>query len=212
MTGTVEWLPDAPGTQRDLPVFGSEHPMQAVTRAVAFDGVWDATTRDRVAELFDSMAASWTDDHDTPERRASIADALIRGGVEPGPIVELGSGSGIGTAELIARGFAPVAIDLSIEMLRHSPAALGPRVQGDSVALPVVDGGAANLLLVNMLLFPGEIDRVLAAHGALIWVNTLAEETPIHLPADDVVAALPGAWMAIAGRAGTGSWCVVRRA
>jgi hypothetical protein len=67
------------------------------------------------------------------------------------------------------------------------------------------------MLLVNMLLFPAEIDRILAPGGALLWVNTLAEETPIHLPPEDVVAALPGTWTAVAGRAGTGLWCVARR-
>ena len=63
-----------------------------------------------------------------------------------------------------------------------------------------------------MLLFPDEVDRVLAPDGPLIWVNTLAEETPIHLMPEEVVAALPGAWRAVAGRAGTGLWCVARRA
>lgn len=212
MPGSVEWLPDAPGTDRDLAVFGSEHPMREVTRAVAFGGEWTDETRDRVAQIFDSMAPSWTVDHDKPERRAGIVDALTRGGVTPGPILELGSGSGIGTMELVAHGFEPIAMDLSIEMLIHAPTDLGPRVQGDSSALPVPDGGAPHLLLVNMLLFPAEVDRVLAPDGAVIWVNTFAEETPIHLPAEDVVAALPGRWTAVAGRAGTGSWCVARRA
>lgn len=211
MAGTVDWLADAPGTDRDLIVFGSEHPMREVTRRVAFDHEWTAETRRMVASVFDSMAAGWTADHDRPERRASIVDALERGGVDPGAIVELGSGSGIGTEELVTHGFSPVAMDLSIEMLRHAPAGRGPKVQGDASALPFRAGGAAALLLVNMLLFPLEVDRVLASDGPLIWVNTFAEETPIHLPPEDVVAALPGTWRAVAGRAGLGLWCVARR-
>ena len=63
-----------------------------------------------------------------------------------------------------------------------------------------------------MLLFPEEVDRVLARGGSLLWINTMADETPIHLSAEQVVAALPGEWHASASRAGTGSWCVVRRA
>ncbi|MDW3220019.1 MAG: methyltransferase domain-containing protein [Acidimicrobiales bacterium] len=211
MSGPVEWLPDAPGTDRDLPVFGSTHPMRDVTRRVAFDREWNAETRARVADMFNSMAPAWHADHDTPARRAAIADALERGAVIPGPILELGSGSGVGTQELVDHGWTPVVMDLAIEMLRHAPDGLAPKVQGDASALPFRSGAAPALLLVNMLLFPDEVDRVLAADGPLIWVNTLAEETPIHLPAQDVVAALPGSWTATAGRAGTGAWCVARR-
>ena len=52
---------------------------------------------------------------------------------------------------------------------------------------------------------------MLARGGALVWVNTLAEWTPIHLPPEDVVAALPGAWDGVWAHAGWGTWTVVRR-
>ena len=120
MPGSVTWLDDGPDTDRDLQVFGSEHPMRAVTREVAFAGEWTDETRARVASIFDSMAPTWTADHDQPARRSPIIDALRRGGADPGPIIELGSGSGIGTEELVAHGFAPVVIDLAAEMLRHA--------------------------------------------------------------------------------------------
>ena len=67
------------------------------------------------------------------------------------------------------------------------------------------------LVLVNMLLFPAEIARVLTQNGQLVWVNTGAERTPIHLMPEEVVEALPGTWAARAGRAGTGLWCVASR-
>jgi hypothetical protein len=66
-------------------------------------------------------------------------------------------------------------------------------------------------VVINMLLFPTEMARVLALHGVLVWVNTSGDRTPIYLPADDVVAALPGDWTGKAGEAGTGTWCAVRR-
>lgn len=209
---TVEWLPDAPGTQRDLPVFGSEHPMRAVTREIAAGGAWTAEHAARVAAMFDDLAPGWDEMRREPGRLAAIVDALERGGVAPGPVVELGSGTGAGTIELAARGFEVVALDLSMGMLGHAPAEAGARVRGDSSQLPFRDGSAATLVLVNMLLFPAEVDRVLAPGGALVWINTFAEETPIHLPPDDVVTFLPGSWRAVAGRAGTGLWCVARRA
>ena len=62
-----------------------------------------------------------------------------------------------------------------------------------------------------MLLFPVEIDRVLAPDGVLVWVNTSGEHTPIHLTAAEVERALPGAWDVVASSAGRGTWAVARR-
>jgi hypothetical protein len=51
----------------------------------------------------------------------------------------------------------------------------------------------------------------LTSEGALVWVNTAGDRTPIHLTADDVEAALPGPWDGIASEAGWGTWAVLRR-
>ena len=66
-------------------------------------------------------------------------------------------------------------------------------------------------MLVNCFLFPDEVDRVLAPDGVVVWVNSSGAETPIHLPSDDVVAALPGPWEGVQSTAGLGTWCVLRR-
>lgn len=211
MAGVVAWLDDAPGTVRPVEAEGDEHPMRKVTKQVAFDGGWDEERRRKVAELFDSMAAEWTASHDSPERRASISDALDRGLVRGGRVVELGSGSGMGTEQLAERFDDVVALDLSMQMLLNAPPAAGMRVQGDSSTLPLRGDSADTLMLVNMLLFPTEIERVLSANGRLVWVNTGAERTPIHLMPEEVVRALPGDWTASAARAGTGLWCVASR-
>jgi len=211
MAGTVLWLHDAPGTVRAGPPEGDEHPMRKVTKQVAFDGGWDEQRRRKVAGLFDSMAAGWTASHDSVERRASITDALTRGDVRDGRVVEVGSGSGMGTQQLAERFDDVVALDLSLQMLLHAPASAGARVQGDSSTLPLRTDSADTLVLVNMLLFPAEIARVLTQNGQLVWVNTGAERTPIHLMPEEVVEALPGTWAASAGRAGTGLWCVASR-
>ena len=68
------------------------------------------------------------------------------------------------------------------------------------------------MVLVNMLLFPAEVDRVVGSGGVVVWVNSLAERTPIHLPAADVARALPGRWDGVGSRSGGGAWCVLRRA
>ncbi len=208
--GAVTWLDDAPGTVTDLPVFGSESPMRKVTEGVAFDGAWDDTRRDKVRDLFDDMAADWGSRFSN-EREASILDALDRGQPGGGTVLELGAGSGLGTARLVERFDDVIALDLSMEMLRHQPE-LAPKVRADASILPFPDGAADLVVLVNMLLFPAEVDRVLAPGGSVLWINTNGHETPIHLTPEAVVEALPGEWTATAGRAGTGLWASVRRA
>lgn len=210
MPGSVTWLPDAEGTVTDLPVFGSVSPMREVTETVAFDAAWDFSRREKVRELFDGMAAEWSS-RATPGREASILDALDRGGLAGDRVIELGSGTGLGTGHLIERFDDVVALDLSMAMLHHQPD-LAPKVQADASVLPFPDDAADLLVLVNMLLFPAEVDRVLRPGGGLLWINTLGHETPIHLSPEAVVDALPGSWTATAGRAGSGLWASVQRA
>ncbi len=65
--------------------------------------------------------------------------------------------------------------------------------------------------LVNMFLFPAEISRVLADDGVLLWVSTNGEQTPIYLPPEDVLRALPATWEGVTARAGWGTWLTARR-
>lgn len=88
----------------------------------------------------------------------------------------------------------------------------GRQIQSDASALPLRTGSAAVLALINMFLFPGEIARVLAENGVLLWVSTNGEETPIYLPPADVLRALPGTWQGITSQAGWGTWLTARRA
>lgn len=186
--------------------------MRRVTREVAFDpGGWTPERQAKVEELFDGLAPEWHT-REAPGRYDSLLDALDRGGVPTDrPAVELGSGIGLSSPLLAERFDHLVAMDLSIEMLRLAPPDAAPRLQADSARLPLADGSLAVALLVNMLLFPAEIDRVLAPDGVLVWVNTSGDRTPIYLPADDVVAAMGDGWAGVASEAGTGTWCVARR-
>ncbi len=110
-----------------------------------------------------------------------------------------------------ARADHLVSVDLSEQMLAHAPSDLAPKVRADSAQLPFADNAADVVLLINMLLFPHEVDRVLKPGGSVVWVNTLGDQTPIHLTPDDVAAALPGAWTGVASHAGTGLWAVLER-
>ena len=188
----------------------------ATRRAAGLDpGGWTTTLRREVAGFFDGLASEWHT-RNSPQRTAVVADALVRGldasGPAAGLAVEIGSGTG-DYSKLLAKRFTTVmAVDLSLEMLRRSPAGPAHRVQADAAALPLGDASAAAIVLINAFLFPAEVDRVLSPGGALVWVNSSGEQTPIYLSADDLLAALPGQWAGTSSRAGEGHWCLLRRA
>lgn len=191
---------------------GEDHPMRNVTRQVAFEAGWSPGRARKVAELFDSMADDWDRSHSDPVRVAPVSDAVRRGELDlDGRWLELGAGTGAGT-----RVFAPevrslVGLDLSLAMLRGAPVRVGPVVQGDSSRLPLADDSVDGVLMVNMLLFPDEVDRVLRPDGQIVWVNTMGDRTPIHLSPEDLVCALPGEWAATWANSGTGFWAVASR-
>jgi hypothetical protein len=195
---------------------GPDHPMRIATRrAAGLDpGGWTGELRDQVEGYFDDLAAEWHT-RSSPERTAVVVDALVRGldtmGVPGGVAVEVGSGIGA-YSHLLAQRFAKVvAIDLSMAMLALAPSGPALRVQADGARLPVGDRSAAAIVLINAFLFPSEVDRVLSAHGVLLWVNSSGEQTPIYLSVDDLVARLSGEWTGVSSRAGEGHWCVLRR-
>ncbi len=207
----VTQLPDAPGTIEPEPFAGPDHPMRKVTRQVAFDGFWDEARATKVAQLFDGLAPEWAAENVDELKTAPVADALDRGGAPSGGRwLELGSGTGAGTGVLVARDNTVVVLDLSAEMLAHAPDD-APKVRGDASRLPFGDDHFDAILMVNMLLFPAEVDRVLRPDGLVVWVNTRGDQTPIHLPAEDVASALPGTWDGVWARAGAGLWATLRR-
>jgi len=214
----IEYLPPvAVEGHRSSGAGGPDHPMRIATRrAAGLDaGGWTDDLRSQVGQFFEDLASEWHT-RTSPQRTAVVMDALVRGlgtsGSPGGLAVEVGSG--IGTySNLLAERFATVvAVDLSRAMLRRAPSGPAHRVQADGARLPVCDGSAAAIVLINAFLFPDEVERVLSQSGALVWVNSSGEQTPIHLSVDDLVAKLPGKWVGVSSRAGEGLWCVLRRA
>jgi SAM-dependent methyltransferase len=207
-------LPRVLPAEGERPVLAdAEHPMRKVTRQIAFEpGGWSPERRGKVAALFDDLADTWHERH-VATRRDAFEDALTRGGPFPaGPCLELGAGVGVFTAGLAARFERVVAVDLSFEMLRRASGAVAPRLLADSAALPFASRSAGAVVLVNMFLFPDEVERVLGPDGVVVWVSTVGDGTPIYLPAEEVEAALPGTWDGVASEAGWGTWAVFRRA
>ncbi len=196
-------------------VGADDHPMRIMTRRAAglHPGPWDDHARDEVAAFFDTLAPEWHT-RTSPERDAVVADALERGvGGHGGDLcVELGSGIGAYTPALADRWRRVLATEVSLEMLRLAPGEVGHRILADGARLPLADGSTDAVVLVNCFLFPAEVDRVLGPAGRVVWVNSSGADTPIHLPPEDVVAALPGQWTGVQSRAGVGLWCVLERA
>ncbi len=194
---------------------GPTHPMREVTRSVAFDAGWNADRSQSARDLFDGLAPGWTEGRDTPERALPLADALDRGSVAGQTTLEAGAGTCLFTRELCTRFNLVVAMDLSREMLTNAVTSEAPLVNADASRLPFPDGVVDVVVLVNTLLFPTEVERCLSPEGAIVWVSSRAEGTPIHLSAEDVENAMSstatGSWKGISSRAGAGSWCVLRR-
>jgi len=194
------------------PFAGPDHPIRKLTRKIAFGEPWTPAHAERMSTLFDEMAPEWSERHVDPTKAAPVIDALDRGDLPiDGDWLECGSGTGAGARVLADRVGSLVCTDLSAGMLSYAPD-LAPRAQSDASALPFDADAFDAVLLINMILFPTEIDRVLRPGGAVLWVNTLGDQTPIHLPATDVLEALPGEWTGTTAHAGTGFWLAARRA
>ena len=193
----------------------AEHPMRIMTRrAAGLTGApWDDAARAEVSAYFDTLAPEWHT-RTGPARDAVVSDALERGvGERTGDVcVELGSGIGAYTPALARRWRTVLATEVSLEMLLLTPTDVGHRVLADGARLPLARGVADAVVLVNCFLFPAEVDRVLSADGVVVWVNSSGDETPIHLPPEDVIEALPGRWEGVRATAGVGIWCALRRA
>jgi len=192
----------------------ADHPMRLMTRRIAgFDeGGWDAEAERVVTETFDLLATDWHT-RTSPERTAVVEDALARG-LDPlleGRGLALEIGSGIGTySPLLAERFDRVlSVELSWEMLKRAGSS-SLRVQADAGRLPVADGAADVVVLINAFLFPAEVERVLAS-GVLVWVNSSGEDTPIHLSTREVVSSLGFPVEGVESRAGVGTWAALRR-
>lgn len=211
---SITWLdPIAPeAVDERVVALGQAHPMRTVTHAAAAEvGAWSGDTPRQVRASFDQLAGEWHTRH-TPDRLDPLADAIARGTPPArGLWLELGSGDGWATSLLARHAPTLVAVDLSARMLLHAPPDAAPRLQADASALPLDDHAVTTAVLMNMLLFPSELDRVIGPGGALVWLSSRGPATPIYLAPEQVVAAMPGRWGGVAAQNGTATWAVLRR-
>jgi SAM-dependent methyltransferase len=110
---------------------------------VSAHGVSDGDIRRRYAEVFDDVAEDY--DRERPGYPDELIDAACRaGGLTAGDrIVEVGSGTGLLTTALLARGFEVDAVEPGANMIRVAERRVGPeaavrfhRGRFEDVALP----------------------------------------------------------------------------
>ena len=210
----IEWLEarSPQSVEPDIVAAGQRHPMRMVTMAAAAEvGAWSGDTPKQVEATFDDLAGQWHTRH-APGRTAAVADALDRGRPPRlGWWLELGAGDGAFSATIAARHANLLSVELSSAMLAESPDDGVRRVRADAAALPLDDHSASCVILVNMLLFPTEVDRVLEPGGSVVWLSSRGPATPIFLSPEQVAMALPGRWGGVSSQHGTALWSVLHR-
>lgn len=211
MAGSITWIEPAMALVEPAR-FGSDHPMRTVTRQIGSGEGWSPARASFVAGVFDELSVGWHADHSSDLRLAPLADAMDRGDLPPGRLVEIGCGTGAATERIAARRPVSAALDLSSRMLALADQAVAPFVRADAEQLPLASGSADVLVLVNMFMFAASYDRVLAPGGRFVWISTMGDETPIYFPPEEVIDLLPGHWTATGSYAGTGFWLIARRA
>lgn len=189
-------------------------PITVLTSKIAHDEQsWTSERARKLEHIFDEIAPTWDLQfaNNQAARMAPVWDAIDRGGpVELGSIADVGAGTATSSIFLRERFRQVIGFDLSYEMLRRGPRSLA-KVQADASQLPVASGALDAVLLMNAFVFPTEIDRVLAAHGVLIWVSSLGAATPIYLPPQELIKVMPGNWQGRFSGVGSASWVVLRR-
>ena len=196
---SISWLP--PETEIWLAM--DRHPLRLLTQKAAFDEEnWSSADAAEVLEKYDEVTARGWPSATNGSHQLLLQDAFARGEIDTGGrLLNVGCGTGA-EARIIPPQFfeRTFAVDLSAAMLRNA-LDVPRRIQADAHKLPFPNGAFSCALLVNMFLFPREIDRLLAPGGRLIWISTGGERTPIFLGPDDVLDALPGEWSAKASLA-----------
>ena len=178
---------------------------------------------------FDRMADRYDETRGGLERGELLGGHLAPH-LRPGPVLEVGVGTGVIALALGGHGHPVVGVDLSFPMLARARDRLGARVAvADGHDLPVPDGAVPNMVLVWVLhLVPdiaalmAEAGRVTAAGGRIAVIPAGGEWEPdaigdIIVPMADAVrpardrpahieAAAPAAGLAVVATEPTPDW------
>jgi SAM-dependent methyltransferase len=161
---------------------------RVATRAVvANPRLWPLFRR-LLRTQFDALASSW-EGRRGPESVASLEIVLDRLATEPRRILDLGTGTGLAARRLAQRypGAQVVGVDLSPAMIevarRESPSSIRFDV-ADASRLPYENGAFDLVVLLNMIPFFDELDRVTARGGSVVFASSNGPQTPIYVPSE----------------------------
>ena len=211
----ITYLPTIHPRAKSVRESGSNSRMRHVTRDVVYKNLWNSNLVEEVKKLFDEKASEWSTTRNIPSRGIPVLDALERGEVYGKRVVDLGAGTGLATQLLVNNFESVVALDISKEMIKNSVTPETPQVCADGCCLPFASNSIDVFLVMNMILFPNEIERCLKDEGFLVWVSSRGPETPIYLPPEEVIDLMSAnsevSWFGVSAYALEGSWLVARR-
>lgn len=122
----------------------------------------------RESVVFDRIAADYDATRGGVERGQRIA-AGVAHCLRPGPVVEVGVGTGVIARELIDRGHGVVGVDLSPPMLARAHARLGSCLAvGDGYRLPLRPRPVPNALTVWVTQLVPDVGAFLASVGGVV--------------------------------------------
>ena len=211
----ITYLPTIYPFSKSVRGSGSNSRMRDITRDVAYKKLWNFDLAEEVKKLFDEKALEWSSTRNIPARGIPVLDALERGEVYGKRVVDLGAGTGLATQILVNNFESVVALDISKEMIKNSVTPETPQVCADGDCLPFASNSIDAFLVMNMILFPNEIERCLRDEGFLVWISSRGPETPIYLPPEEVIELMSvnseASWFGVSAYALEGSWLVARR-
>lgn len=133
---------------------------------------------DRIADRYDETRGGL--------RRGIDLTAPMLPHFRPGPVLDVGVGTGVLAVALVAAGHPVVGVDVSLPMLARAHTRLGPRVAAaDGYRLPVPDAAVPNATVAWVLQlvpdvpgFLAEVGRAVAPGGRLAVVPSLGRWDP----------------------------------
>ena len=123
---------------------------------------------DRIAKQYNASLPSYVVAHYL-EKRVALVQSLVP---PPGPVLDVGCGTGLLAWKLAAAGYQIVALDASLGMLREvRPDASVGRVQGSATHLPISDAAFPAVITVATLHHIADPPQVAATVEEMVRVT-----------------------------------------
>jgi SAM-dependent methyltransferase len=212
MTPALKWHPPVdPPTAPPPDLHAATHRSRiALTQVLADPNDEQAWTG--LTDQYDEMAAEWTDWADEQPWYTAPVTAGLAHANPADLIVELSCGTGQATSVLAAIGAQVIATDVNAAMLeRATPRPNTRYVRVDVRQLPFPDRSVPLIVGLNAIPHLGEINRVIATGGQLLWCTSFGPGTPLYIEPTWLLHLLGPHWHGEGGNAGHGEWTLYTR-